>query len=162
MYQLRPIQPQDNVSLAHIIRQVSQEFGLAAASGFAVADPSVDSLYDVYQHPDAQYWVIENATGQIFGGGGIAPLIGDPTLLEIQKMYFLPEIRGFGFAKKILEQCFSFTQQQHRQGCYLETTAQLSQAVQLYEKMGFQYLASPRGKTGHSHACEIRMLKYLP
>lgn len=161
MYQLRPIQAQDNPFLAQIIRQVSQEFGLAAESGFAVADPSVDALYETYQHPHACYWVIEDSQGQIFGGGGIAPLCGDSTLLEIQKMYFLPEIRGLGFAQKILQHCVEFTQQQNFQGCYLETTHQLKNAVALYEKVGFQHLSAPRGHTGHSHACEIWMLKSI-
>ena len=48
MYTLRPIQATDNVALAQIIRQVSAEFGLAAESGFAVADPILDNLYAAY------------------------------------------------------------------------------------------------------------------
>ncbi|MDM1765408.1 MULTISPECIES: GNAT family N-acetyltransferase [unclassified Acinetobacter] len=159
MYSLRKIQPQDNAQLAQIIREVSKEFGLAPESGFAVADPVLDQLFAVYSAANSQYWVIENESGQIFGGGGLAPLKGDESILEIQKMYFLPEVRGFGFAKKILEHAFSFTQQQGFYACYLETTKQLHQAVQLYEKLGFQHLPTPKGNTGHSHACEIWMLK---
>ncbi|AWL29078.1 GNAT family N-acetyltransferase [Acinetobacter defluvii] len=159
MYSLRPIQPQDNPQIAHIIREVSKEFGLAAESGFAVADPILDELSEVYTHPHSQYWVITDEQGQVFGGGGLSPLQGDATILEIQKMYFLPEIRGLGFARKILELAFDFTQQQGFKACYLETTSQLQQAVKLYEKLGFQHLTAPKGNTGHSEACEIWMLK---
>jgi putative acetyltransferase len=42
MYHIRPIQAQDNTEIARIIREVSKEFGLAAESGFAVADPILD------------------------------------------------------------------------------------------------------------------------
>ena len=159
MYSIRPIQSKDNASIAQIIRQVSQEFGLAPEAGFAVADPILDNLYEVYQQTHAQYWVIVDENDNVFGGGGIAPLQGDATLLEIQKMYFLTEIRGYGFAQQLLQQCFEFAQKHQFSSCYLETTASLFQAVKLYEKLGFIHLTHPKGNTGHSAACEIWMLK---
>lgn len=161
MYHLRPIQTSDNPQLAHIIREVSKEFGLAAESGFAVADAAVDDLYSVYSQANAHYWVIENQDGQIFGGGGISLLKGADGILELQKMYFLEEIRGYGFAKQIIEQCISFAKSNGFSSIYLETTEQLWQAVKLYEKLGFKHLEHPKGNTGHSHACEIRMEKIL-
>lgn len=161
MYSLRPIQIQDNAQLAQIIRDVSKEFGLAPEAGFAVADPILDNLYDVYSQENAQYWVVENEQGQILGGGGISPLKGSDDTLEIQKMYFLAEVRGNGFAKKILENAFEFAHTQGFQSCYLETTKELWQAVKLYEKLGFQHLTVPKGNTGHSHACEIWMEKQI-
>ena len=161
MYQIRTIQIQDNPSIAQVIREVSKEFGLAPESGFAVADPILDDLYQVYAQPNAQYWIIEDANGRVVGGGGLSPLQGDATVLEIQKMYFLPELRGLGFAKKILEKCFEFAQQQGFQSCYLETTQNLWQAIKLYEKLGFEHLSQPKGNTGHSHVCEVWMLKTL-
>lgn len=161
MYQIRTIQIQDNPSIAQVIREVSKEFGLAPESGFAVADPILDDLYQVYAQPNAQYWIIEDANGRVVGGGGLSPLQGDATVLEIQKMYFLPELRGLGFAKKILEKGFEFAQQQGFQSCYLETTQDLWQAIKLYEKLGFEHLSQPKGNTGHSHVCEVWMLKTL-
>ena len=112
MYQIRTIQIQDNPSIAQVIREVSKEFGLAPESGFAVADPILDDLYQVYAQPNAQYWIIEDANGRVVGGGGLSPLQGDATVLEIQKMYFFFFFCGLGFAKKILEKCFEFAQQQ--------------------------------------------------
>ena len=161
MYSIRLICPNDNAKIANIIREVSKEFGLAPESGFAVADPILDNLYEVYAQENAQYWVIENEQGELLGGGGISPLKGDDSILEIQKMYFLSDIRGFGFAKQILELAFEFAKSKGFKSCYLETTDSLWQAVKLYEKLGFKHLSSPRGNTGHSHACEIWMEKIL-
>src|SRR5699024_12652754 len=90
MYQVRPIQVQDNAQIARIIREVSKEFGLAPESGFAVADPVLDDLYTVYSQSNTQYWVIENEQGEILDGGGFSPLKGDHSIMEIQKMYFFP------------------------------------------------------------------------
>ena len=161
MYQIRPIQAQDNAEIAEVIRTVSKEFGLAAASGFAVADPILDRLFEVYSQSNSQYWVVIDAHGHILGGGGLSPLAGDDSILEIQKMYFLPSIRGLGLAKQILEQSSKFAQQHQFKACYLETTQSLWQAIKLYEKLGFEHLPRPKGNTGHSHACEIWMLKVL-
>ena len=161
MYHTRTIQAKDNTKIAEIIRKVSREFGLAPESGFAVSDPILDRLSVVYDQPYAQYLVIENEWGEIFGGGGLSPLKGDENIVEIQKMYFLPEIRSLGFAKQILNLCVEFAKEKGFKSLYLETTKELWQAVKLYEKLGFLHLDAPKGNTGHSHACEIWMLKTL-
>ena len=158
---LRPIQPKDNAAMAAIIRTVSAEFGLAPSAGFAVADAALDDLYAVYSDDTAAYWVVENEAGEVVGGGGVAPLQGEPDILEIQKMYFLPETRGQGLAKSILLLCFAFGEHQGKTAFYLETTAKLNQAVALYEKLGFVHLDKPLGNTGHSVACEIYMHKKI-
>ena len=158
---LRPIQPKDNAAMAAIIRTVSAEFGLAPSDGFAVADAALNDLYAVYSDDTAAYWVVENEAGDVVGGGGVAPLQGEPDILEIQKMYFLPETRGQGLAKSILLLCFAFGEHQGKTAFYLETTAKLNQAVALYEKLGFAHLDKPLGNTGHSAACEIYMHKKI-
>ena len=119
MYSIRPIQPEDNAQIANIIRRVSQEFGLAAESGFAVGDSILDELYQVYQQPESAYWVVVDQQNKIYGGGGIAPLKGDATILEIQKMYFLPEIRQQGYDKKSLELTCEFAQAHQIKKVYL-------------------------------------------
>jgi putative acetyltransferase len=43
---------------------------------------------------------------------------------------------------------------------YLETMPELTIAVPMYEKNGFQYLEAPLGNSGH-FGCAIQMLKQL-
>lgn len=161
MFYIRPITAQDNAAIAQVIRQVSAEHGLAPEDGFAVADPILDDLYQHYQQQHAAYWIIHDDAGSIYGGGGISPLQGDKRCLELQKMYFLPALRGHGFAKQLIQLSIEFAQQHNFHHIYLETTAHLVAAVKLYEQSGFKYLEHPRGNTGHSAACEIWMLKTL-
>ena len=94
------------------------------------------------------------------GGAGISPLNGEEQIAELQKMYFLPEIRGKGLAKRLALDCIKFAKRQGFSHCYLETTAELAQAVKLYETIGFNHLALPMGETGHDD-CEIPMLLKL-
>jgi putative acetyltransferase len=97
---LRRLTADDNQAIASVIRRVSAEYGLTADKGYTVADPNLDELYQVYSQPGHAYWVIE-LNGAVAGGGGIAPLsCSEPDICELQKMYFLPSVRGKGMAKK--------------------------------------------------------------
>ena len=98
---MRRITEQDNPAIAAVIRTVSAEFGLTADKGYTVADPNLDELFKLYSQPGHAYWVIEQ-DGQVVGGGGVAPLsCSEPDICELQKMYFLPSVRGQGLAKKL-------------------------------------------------------------
>ncbi|HHF2887128.1 bifunctional helix-turn-helix transcriptional regulator/GNAT family N-acetyltransferase [Vibrio diabolicus] len=158
-YVLRPLTKADNPQVADVIRKVSAEYGLTADKGYGVADPTLDDMYSVYNQCGAAYWVIEHR-GEIVGGGGFAPLAGEPNVCELQKIYFLPQTRGHGLAKRIVALSLQLAKQFGYQQCYLETTECLREAVGLYEKLGFEHLDAPLGQTGHD-ACEVVMLKML-
>ncbi|WP_226574594.1 GNAT family N-acetyltransferase [Mangrovibacter yixingensis] len=156
----REITAEDNPAIANVIRQVSAEYGLTADKGYTVADPNLDALYQLYSQPGHVYWVVEHQ-GKIVGGGGLAPLAcGDSDTCELQKMYFLPVARGKGLAKKLALQALEFAQQWGYRQCYLETTSSLTQAIGLYERLGFKHIDQSMGCTGHVD-CEVRMLKTL-
>ncbi len=98
---LRPIVADDNPHIARVIRDVSAEFGLTADKGYTVADPNLDQLYELYSAGHSAYWIVEHQ-GKVMGGGGIAPLAcSAPDICELQKMYFLPGIRGLGVAREL-------------------------------------------------------------
>ncbi|ENL9260179.1 GNAT family N-acetyltransferase [Salmonella enterica] len=157
---LRRISADDNAAIVRVIRQVSAEYGLTADKGYTVADPNLDELHQVYSQPGAAYWVIEQ-NGSIVGGGGVAPLsCSEPDICELQKMYFLPVIRGQGLAKKLALMALDHAREQGFKRCYLETTAFLREAIALYERLGFEHISEPLGCTGHVD-CEVRMLKVL-
>ncbi|MEZ9594925.1 GNAT family N-acetyltransferase [Shewanella sp. 10N.261.52.F9] len=158
-YVIRTLTSDDNAQMAAVIRQVSAEYGLTADKGYGVADKTLDCLSEVYQAGNSHYWVIE-LDGKILGGAGIAPLAGEVNICELQKMYFNGELRGKGFAKRLALQAINFATEQGFADCYLETTANLIEAIKLYESLGFQHLDRPLGNTGHN-ACEITMLKPL-
>lgn len=156
-YEIRQLNPLDNTAVAAVIRRVSAEYGLTADKGYGVADPTLDTMSEVYQHDGSRYWVIEH-NNRILGGGGVAPLAGEDKICELQKMYFLPELRGRGLARKLAVTALGFAREQGYQGCYLETTSNLTEAIALYQSLGFVKIPHPMGNTGHD-ACEVRMLK---
>ena len=157
---VRPIAPADNPHIAAVIRAVSAEFGLTADKGYTVSDPNLDHLYEVYSEANCAYWVVE-LEGELVGGGGVAPLAcSDADVCELQKMYFMPSVRGQGLARTLALQAMDFARSQGFKRCYLETTASLTRAIRLYEHLGFTHIDGPMGSTGHVD-CEVTMLKTL-
>jgi putative acetyltransferase len=156
---IRQATAQDDAAIAKVIRDVSAEYGLTADKGYSVADPTLDCLSQIYSQAGANYWIIE-LEGRILGGAGIAPLANNEGVCELQKMYFMPEIRGKGLATRVALMALDFARETGYRSCYLETTAALNEAVKLYEKLGFVHLSAPLGNTGHD-ACEMPMLLEL-
>ena len=156
---IREIQQKDNESIAKVIRTIFHELD-APKVGTAYADPILDTLYEVYQAPRSVYYVVE-LEGKVVGGCGVAPLENaEVSVCELQKMYFAPEIRGFGYAEKIIKKCLEFAKTQGFEICYLETLSFMTAAQKLYKRMGFEHIEGPMGSTGHS-SCEVWMTKNI-
>ena len=156
---IRAIRKADNPSLARVIRKVLVDLG-APKVGTALADISLDSMFETYQGKRRVYFVVEEK-GIILGGAGIAALENyDGNICELQKMYFLDSARGKGLGKLMLSRCLEAATSFSFQSCYLETMSYMMAAQNLYKKFGFQYLDGPLGDTGH-FSCPVQMLKKL-
>ena len=95
------------------------------------------------------------------GGGGIFPSNGLPEdTCELVKMYLLPEARGIGLGRMLIQKCLDGARATGFKKIYLETMPELKQALKTYEKFGFQYLDGPMGNTGH-FGCDRWMLMEL-
>jgi putative acetyltransferase len=65
-----------------------------------------------------------------------------------------------GLGKVLIDQCLLSAKEFGFSHVYLETLPELDKAIPLYEKMGFKYLPSSLGQTGH-FGCSIWMVKEL-
>ena len=156
---IRTIQPSDNGQLAIIIRNTLAEFG-ANRPGTVYFDSSTDTLSELFLVPNSVYFVAESE-GRILGGGGIFPTEGLPEVTcELVKMYLLPEARGIGLGRTLIEHCLQTAREIGYKEIYLETLTELHLALKIYEKFGFEYLPAPLGNTKH-FGCGLWMLKKL-
>jgi putative acetyltransferase len=157
---IRPIEAKDNQQIAKIIRKTLEEFG-ANHPGTVYYDPTTDDLFALFQQPLSRYWVAEGADARLYGGAGIFPTEGLPEgTCELVKLYLLPEARGLGLGKQLMAMCHHTAKTLGFWQLYLETMPELTSAVPLYEKMGYQYLQGALGNSGH-FGCAIHMLKVL-
>ena len=156
---IREIQQSDNPEVAAVIRKVfiSDDY---PKTGTAFEDPQLEYMFETYQQPNSAYFVIE-VEGRIVGGAGIGPLQNsDENICELQKMYFLEEVRGKGWGTLMIQKCLEKAIAFGFEKCYLETLPEMLSAQNLYQKVGFNYLDSALGSTGHT-SCPVWMIKVL-
>jgi len=156
---IRNIAKRDNKQLSHIIRSVLSEFK-ANKPGTVYYDPTTDDLFTLFQTSRSAYFVAE-MNDEIVGGAGVFPTPDLPEgCCELVKLYLLPQARGKGVGKTLIEKCFNAAKEFGYTTMYLETMPELSTAVGLYEQLGFYFLKRPLGRSGH-FGCDIWMMKVL-
>lgn len=156
---IRPIEPQDNVGLAEVIRTALAEFG-ANKPGTVYFDPTTDALYELFRTPGSFYYVA-TLHHKIVGGCGIFPTDNLPQgTCELVKLYVEKSTRGTGTGKKLMEKSMQWAKENGYTQIYLESMPELSKAVSIYEKQGFTKLECPLGNSGHD-GCDIWMTKTL-
>ena len=154
---IRDLQKEDNAALAKVVKDTLAEFG-ANHPNTVYYDPTTDTLFEVFQTPRSKYFLAE-LNNKVVGGGGIYPTDGlSPDTCELVKMYLLPEARGLGLGRTLIEKCIEAAAENGFKKIYLETMPELKQALSVYEKFGFEYLKGPMGNSGHT-GCSLWMLK---
>lgn len=160
-YCIRKIQKKDNLAMTIIIRDALKEFG-GDKPGTAFFDNELMDIYKAYLNNQSSYFVIEKmANKQIVGGAGFAPLDNKTkTICELRKMYFIPEVRGFGLGKVLLTKVLNTAKESGYKQCYIETLSNMHQAKQLYKRFGFKNSNKSLGNTGHYH-CDEWLIKEI-
>lgn len=156
---IRPIEAQDNMELADIIRTALTEFG-ANKPGTVFFDPTTDALFDLFRTSGSFYFVAV-LNNELVGGCGIFPTENLPHgTCELVKLYVKKSARGTGIGKDLMDKSIEWAKANGYTQVYLESMPELSKAVSIYEKQGFAKLDHPLGNSGHD-GCDIWMLKTL-
>lgn len=127
-------------------------FGVLAEYGWTAGQRSTDSdLDDIegdYLRPGGLFELIEDAQGNLLGTVGLYPLNSE--VCELRKMYFIPEIRGRGLGKRILERMVESARRLGFKRIELETASVLKAAAHLYTSYGFK----PMEREGLAPRCD--------
>ena len=156
---IRPIEKKDNEVIAALIRSVLKEHGVDKP-GTVFTDPTTDQLFELFQTDHCAYFVAE-LNNEIVGACGIYPTKGLPeNCVELVKLYVSKEGRNKGVATELMKMSFEKAKNFGFTSVYLETMPELTNAIHLYERVGFELLNHSLGNSGH-FACTIWMLKNL-
>lgn len=144
MLNYRKIEAADDTEIAKIIRSNLEKFHLNLP-GTAYFDPELNHLSDYYSSkPDKRiYFVALDEKGQVIGGVGIAEFDGIDNCAELQKLYLGNLAKGKGYGKDLMMIAEDWARSAGYKNLYLETHTNLSVALKLYEKMGFQQVEKP-------------------
>ena len=159
MLHIRPITPSDNRPIAEIVLSVMADYEVDPETTIA-GDPTLHHMYENYQEDRAAYFIAV-WDDRVVGGCGIRQLQGtDENICELQRMFLLPEVRGKGIGKALMEKCIRQAEAFGYRQMYIETLSDMLPARQLYKKYGFAEVERRLGDTGHG-GCDIKMLKAL-
>lgn len=156
---IRPIQAQDNLATAAMIRAVFEEFG-AEKEGTVYSDPTTDHLYELFTQQKASVFYLALIEGEILGSCGIYPTEGLPIgYAELVKFYLNRKARGQGIGRALMEKCIQDARAMHYKKLYIESLPIFDRAVRIYKQQGFVSLKKPL-TTSHP-SCDLWFLKDL-
>jgi GNAT superfamily N-acetyltransferase len=123
----------DEARIRALVFSVLTEYGLTPDPLRFYAD--LEDIATHYGNRGGSFRVVLSPEGDVVGCGGLYPL-GNGTA-EIRKMYLLPNARGRGLGRKLLEDLITVAKDRRFQRVFVETASALKEAVSLYRKRGF-------------------------
>ncbi len=120
-------------ALQALISSVLIEYGLQP--DLAGVDADVLDIECHYRAAGGEFFAVYRQA-QLIGTMGIVPVSSDTC--ELRKMYVLPNARGIGLGKRLLQLAESEASARGYQYMQLETASVLQQAVALYEHHGYR------------------------
>lgn len=102
----------------------------------AIRDGKDHAFFAQYNKIDLiNYVVLIYLNDKPIGCGAIKPY--DDTVMEVKRMYTLPEHRGMGYASEVLNELEEWASELGYASCILETGLKMPEAIHLYEKCGY-------------------------
>jgi putative acetyltransferase len=132
---IRDWQVGDRAPAAALINSVLSEYRLIGEP--EGADQDVLTVEATYWARGGEFWVVEQQQ-RIVGTAAYYPVARGENAVEIRKMYLLPEARGQGLGRYLLQSLEQAIAKRGFQQIWLETASVLFEAVRLYESSGYQ------------------------
>ena len=132
---IRDWQTSDRNAAAAVIASVLKEYGLGWEP--IGADRDVLEIENYYLATGGEFWVVEFQS-QVVGTAGYYPFHRGEKAVEIRKMYLLPQVRGLGLGRFLLQELEKAIAVNGFQQIWIETASVLVEAIELYESSGYQ------------------------
>ena len=139
---------------AQVISTVLSEYGLSWEP--TEADRDVIEVEQAYLQSGGEFWIVQ-LQGDIVGTAAYYPITRGEQAVEIRKMYLLPQVRGQGLGKYLLQQLENAIANKGFKEIWLETASVLSEAVVLYQNNGYQPASGVE-----TARCDLVFRKKLP
>lgn len=152
MCQLRNYRPGDEDSVFQMVKTVLAEYRLSANSD--VTDADLKDIQLSYISKGGVFRILESE-GRIVGSYGLYAM--SIQSCELRKMYLLPEVRGQGLGKMMMDDAILKAKELKFTEMALETNSRLQEARELYRKYGFTEFIPDH----LSDRCDLAMRKTL-
>jgi GNAT superfamily N-acetyltransferase len=139
-----PRAPEAQALLTAFVDEIRHRYD-APPADVGYFDPSVVSV-------PKSVFLVARVEGRAVGCGALVPFEDD--VVEIKRMFVLPQERGHGIAKKILDRLQSLAQEFDYDRIRLETGTKQPESIALYGKSGFYRVPNfPPFENDHTAVC---------
>ena len=119
----------DNKDFIHLVKQLDAEL--------AILDGDEHAFYAQLNKTDKiKHVIVAYENDKPISCGAIREY--SPTIMEVKRMYTIPESRGKGIATKVLNELENWASELAYQKCILETGKRQPDAIWLYQKNGYK------------------------
>ena len=123
----------DNKDIIHLVKHLDAEL--------AILDGDEHAFYAQLNKTDKiKHVIVAYENDKPLSCGAIREY--SPTIMEVKRMYTVPENRGKGIATKILNELEKWATELSYQKCILETGWRQPDAIRLYEKNGYKRISN--------------------
>lgn len=133
-FHLRPATQADCEGVRAVVLGVLAEYGLQ--SDLATTDADLFDLEGHYLALGGCFDVVTDAAGHIVASVGLQPQ--GAGICELRKMYLLPQHRGQGIGRALMDHALQRARELGFREIHLETAKVLKEATSMYERAGFQ------------------------
>ena len=152
MCEIRDYRPGDEADVFRIVKDALAEYGLATNPEKTDAD--LKDIRQSYMADGGTFRILES-DGHTIGSFGLYASTRESC--ELRKMYLLPEFRGQGLGRRLLEDALRAAKALGFSEMTLETNSRLKEAIGLYGAYGFTQFIPPH----LSDRCDVAMKKTL-
>ncbi len=131
---VRPWKPGDRQSVLTLVESVLAEYGM----GFEPDKTDQDAVCveEAYWKTGGEFWVAEHQN-RVIGTGAYHPSHRATNAVELRKMFILPDYRGQGLGRFMLNGLEQAAAARGFTEMWLETATVLREAIKLYERCGY-------------------------
>lgn len=132
MCELRDYQPGDEASVLQLLQQCLAEYRLQPNP--ATTDADLHDIERSYLHCGGAFRILDR-DGAIAGTCGLFPT--SRRSCELRKMYLLPELKGRGLGRRLMDDALRVARRLGFEEMTLETNSRLREALGSYREFGF-------------------------
>ena len=144
MFKYRVINSGDNVILEGIIKTNLEKFHLNI-SGTAYFDESLKNLSEFYlKNPLKRAYYVLTYRNEVIGGVGLAEFENIADCCELQKLYLSESAKGHGLGYFLMKLIETKAYELGYKKIYLETHTNLTAAIHIYEKFGYEEISGEK------------------
>jgi putative acetyltransferase len=152
---VRPGTDADAAAAADLVQRVLQEHGLPFEPTGVDADLLTPAAH--YTARGGAFYVATDASGRIVGTAALQRT--GPASGEVRKMFLVPEARGNGIGRALLDTVLGAARARRLERVTLSTRQRYGRAIRMYERAGFRLVGSahqPRnGERGLAYELDL-------